>query len=613
MSTERILPIALLILLIATLGAGVKVKEAQASETIYIKADGRVEPSTANITSLDNITYAFTGNNYDSIVVERSDIIVDGNGYLLEGSGSMGTKGFYLSAIKNVTITKTNIKGFTTGVALDSSSNNTISGNNITMRKNGIHLDCSSNNTISGNNITNNYDVMTCCYIGIRLENSSHNNTISRNNVVNATITLYGSSENTIYGNSITGVRNTYGVYLEDAHSNSLARNKIARNKFGIGTFKSTNNTISNNNVTENNSYGIVLMTSSDMNSMSGNNVVSNGEVGILLWNSSYNLLRNNSMTDNLENFGVVGWELSNFLHEVDSLNTVNKRPIYYWLDRRNMTIPNDAGYVALINCTNMKVTNLNLQDNSQGMLLVYTTNSTITQNNIMTNYDGIWLYWSSNNKFYHNNLVDNTHQQVTIYGTTDANVWDDDLEGNYWSNYTGIDSDCVWCFDGIGDTSHVLTATNIDNHPLMGMFSSFHTSLGYYVDVVSNSTIEDFEYFESNSTIRILVSNMTSSQTYGFCRVSIPYELMNVTSISVTINEGDTAVLYPKYNLHDNGTHRWIYFAYEHSILKIAIIPEFSSSMILSTFIIVTLLIVVLARATSKRFQNHEVSFLRF
>jgi len=594
MSRESILPTILLILLITMLDASVKVNEVKASGTIYVRADGSVDPPTANITSLDNVTYAFTGNNYDSIVVERSDIVIDGNGYILEGSGNMGTKGFYLYAIKNVTIKRINIKGFTTGVYLDSSSNNTISGNNITIRKNGIHLDCSSNNTVSGNKITNNYDVMTCCYIAIRLEDCSNNN-ISGNNIINATIRLYGSSDNVVCGNSITGVRETYSVYLEDSGSNSLSGNNIAKNELGIGTFKSSNNTISNNNITGNNRYGIVLMTSSDVNCVSGNNVVNNGEVGIFLWNSSYNSLRNNSMIDNLENFGVVGWELQNFVNEVDSLNTVNKKPIYYWLNRRNMTIPHDAGYLALINCTEMKVTNLNLQKNSQGMLLVYTTNSTITQNNIMNNYDGIGLYWSSNNKFYHNNLIDNTHQQVNIYGSIYANFWDDGFEGNYWSNYTGVDSDCLLCFDGTGDTPHVIAVTNIDNYPLMGMFSSFNTSLGHQVNIISNSTVEDFQYFESNSTITMLVSNVTPSQTHGFCRASIPYELMNVTSISVTINDGDTVVLSPDYNLHDNGTHRWIYFAYEHSTLKIVIIHEFSSLVILSLFMLVTLLTVTL------------------
>lgn len=50
----------------------------KASGTIYIRADGSVE-GTTDISTVDNVTYIFTNDIYDSIVVERSNIIVDGN------------------------------------------------------------------------------------------------------------------------------------------------------------------------------------------------------------------------------------------------------------------------------------------------------------------------------------------------------------------------------------------------------------------------------------------------------------------------------------------------------------------------------------------------------
>jgi len=130
-----------------------------------------------------------------------------------------------------------------------------------------------------------------------------------------------------------------------------------------------------------------------------------------------------------------------------------------------------------------------------------------------------------------------------------------------------------------------------------MGMFSCFNTTLGKSVNVVSNSTIESFEYFESNRTIRMHVSNMTSNQTFGFCRVCISHTLMNVSNIEVIINDGLTPVLYHNYTLYDNTTHRWICFAYEHSIHEIIIIPEFPSLLILPIFMIGTLLAVIVYR----------------
>jgi hypothetical protein len=44
------------------------------------------------------------------------------------------------------------------------------------------------------------------------------------------------------------------------------------------------------------------------------------------------------------------------------------------------------------------------------------------------------------------------------------VNSWDNGTEGNYWSDYTGIDSDG----DGIGDTVYKLYVNNEDRFPLM-------------------------------------------------------------------------------------------------------------------------------------------------
>ena len=76
---------------------------------VYIRADGSIAPSTANITSLDNVTYSFTGNIYDSIVVERNNIVVDGVGYTVQGAGYIGI-GINLTGRSNVTIKNTQIK-----------------------------------------------------------------------------------------------------------------------------------------------------------------------------------------------------------------------------------------------------------------------------------------------------------------------------------------------------------------------------------------------------------------------------------------------------------------------------------------------------------------------
>lgn len=130
---------------------------------IVIKADGSIEPVTANITTLDFETYRFTYNIFNwSIIIERSNIIIDGNGYALEGTGS--SYGFGLANVTNVTIKNVTIKNFYFGIILGESdgveplfsSNNTIVGNNITNNYCGIMIMCGVNNKFYHNNFINN-------------------------------------------------------------------------------------------------------------------------------------------------------------------------------------------------------------------------------------------------------------------------------------------------------------------------------------------------------------------------------------------------------------------------------------------------------------------------
>jgi parallel beta-helix repeat protein len=322
MKLKAVSGIMLTLLFLSTLTLAFNIQPVRASETIYIRADGSIEPLTANITSVDNVTYYFTDNNYDEIVVERNNIVVDGNGYTLQGTAS--GSGFRLGYVSNVTIQNTNIKNFTLG----------------------IYLYGSPNNTISGNNITNN---------------------------------------------------DRRGILLVSF---------------------SSNNNISGNTVTANSEHGILLSESSN-NFISGNTITANGYYGIRLSYSSNNTLRNNDASNNKYNFACT----YPYIQDIDDSNTVDGKPVYYWVSRRDMTIPLDAGYVALVNCKNITVENLNLTNNGHGVLLCSTTNSTITKNTITKNEeDGIYLSGSSNNTI-SGNKITNNEDGIELYESSNYNI----------------------------------------------------------------------------------------------------------------------------------------------------------------------------------------------
>jgi parallel beta-helix repeat protein len=283
------------------------------NEIVYIRADGSIDPPDAPISTVDNVTYTLIGNitsDADGIVVERSNIIIDGNGYTLQGTGAYASKGIDLSSRSNITSKNTNIKDFSYGILLSESSNISITGNNITNNSwGGIGLWNSRYNSISGNHITNNGR------IGITLTGlfGSSNNSIVGNVLVNDGLSVWDSYGNVVVDNLVNRKPLVYlegvsDVVVEDAGQVVLVNcNRIivenlnlSNTYIGVQLWQTNNATISGNNIT-NNGYGIELESSSNHNNIIGNHITNNSEYGIRLYYSSNNRFWHNNFIDNAQ------------------------------------------------------------------------------------------------------------------------------------------------------------------------------------------------------------------------------------------------------------------------------------------------------------------------
>ncbi len=515
----------LTLLLTSVLALTLIVQPVGASDTIYIRADGRIDPPTAPISTLNSVTYTFTGNISDSIVVERDNIAIDGAGYTLQGSG--GGIGIDLSGRNNVTIENTTIKELYNGIYLDESSNNNgIAGNNITNNDNGIWFDSSSYNSISGNNITSNIFGMRLnsssynsisgnnisnSYDGIWLDSSS-NNSIGGNMFFNDGLVVWDSYDNVVEDNLVNGRSLVYlegvsnyavgdagQVILVNCNHIKVENLKVSNATIGVQLWRTRYITIVGNNITSNSYVGIRLDYSS-INSISGNNITSNGS-GIRFERSSYNSISGNNITSNIFGMGL----------DYCSYNSINGNDI---------------------------------TENRIGIVFGSSSINSISGNNIRSNGVGIWFDSSSNNSIYHNDFVNNIRQ---VYSNLSVNVWDDGYPsgGNYWSDYAGIDlHNGVYQnktgSDWIGDWSYTIDQNNTDRYPLMHSFAlEVQEYEVAYRDLLHRYNEMYSELSALNSTCRSLqesISNLT--MTGDLTRDNLQGQINSLNSTCVSLSQ---------------------------------------------------------------------------
>ena len=348
------------------------------------------------------------------------------------------------------------------------------------------------------------------------------------------------------------------------------------------GIFLSTNNSIVSNNVlTRITDYG-VLLTHSYNNTVCNNNVTRTWYGIGLLMGSSNNVITSNIISRTAESpIPIHGFEPSGIL-------------LYYGSE--NNTI----------------IGNMLSENGWNGIAIVRSCKNNFFSNNTVSSsgYFGIWIEDDSNdNTFYHNNFINNRQ----FYVANASNIWDDGYPsgGNCWSDYTDVDHysgpyQNETGSDGIGDTPYIIDENNQDNYPLTGMFYDFEVLAGYdgqyHIEVVSNSTVSDLmilvwlssptKYLQPGQQfISFFVAGLEN--TTGFCRVTIPRNVLNGTY--TVLVDGEEV---PANELTaSNTTHAYLYFTYKHTKNEVIIIPEFPSSIILTLFMVFTMLTMVFVK----------------
>ena len=222
------------------------------------------------------------------------------------------------------------------------------------------------------------------------------------------------------------------GVFLQERNDVTIKNMKISNFDYGIKfTWLSygwptapRSNKVSGNTIT-NNTYGIAFYDFSAGSEVSDNYIADN-TYGVV--STSNAVFRNNQFRNN---DGAIS-ESSYAVNDIDTSNTVNGKPVYYWVGQHDRTVPSDAGWVVLKNCSGITVQGLSLEGNGAGVLLCHTNGSTVSGNVVANNLNGITLQGSSNNVISDNLVASNDEYGIYLDGVSrDNNISDNRIEAN--------------------------------------------------------------------------------------------------------------------------------------------------------------------------------------
>jgi hypothetical protein len=185
------------------------------------------------------------------------------------------------------------------------------------------------------------------------------------------------------------------------------------------------------------------------------------------------------------------------------------------------------------------------------------------------------------------------------IYGNVTYGDWNMSL---YWDKKTGflLEED-ISCAMSLTDnmTHYYLNMSSRWKVTLTEMWPAVFTvedGYSFEVAMISNSTISDFSF---NETLKQISFNVTGPPyNKGYCNVTIPKDLL-WGDWTIYVNGTDWT---ESCSISENGTHTFIHVPYTCStnIIKIegtSAIPEFTSALILSLFMILTMLAVTFAK----------------
>lgn len=412
----------------------------------------------------------------------------------LRGALNEHRAGIYLYNVAHAEVTSNTCNDNYYGIHLERSEFCTVDDNLCTSNEFGICLLVSDLNTVVGNTATGNY-------YGIKIESSEYNEII-RNECTNNDhgIHLYDSGHNTLIGNvaagndrgfhllgcyyvnmsSNTASNGQRGFYAEDVRFANLTGNAAFNNRYGFYLgygYGSFSESVLSANIAKDNTYGFYNW--GYENNVTSNSAIDN-EVAFYLFNCAFSNFEDNFVSGG-GGFMVTGYKnrfARNTIKNAGGFSVgiwgEDGGPAVYCTFIENTVEDCGLGFGIIYWSSHNRLENNTVIHNRGGIGVWsdWCEFNIIVGNNITQNYRGIILSSTDSTLIYHNNIIENTIQVSTHY-SSDSWYHPELLEGNYWSDYSGVDDGSGTgkhsvAGDGIGDTDIPWPGPEFDLYPFV-------------------------------------------------------------------------------------------------------------------------------------------------
>jgi parallel beta-helix repeat protein len=287
------------------------------------------------------------------------------------------------------------------------------------------------------------------------------------------------------------------------SNNNIITDNRIIDSWTGVELLGSSNNIITDNTITHN-EYGIYITDSSN-NQIIGNAMAKNSWSDLSLFWSPSNIITDNTFSKGIFIFG----ELLSYwnTHTIEE-NTINGKPIRYYKNCDQITVPEYTAQVILANCNGGTIQGLYLQKTNAAILMGFSQKITIRNNHLTRNDYGIYASNACYNVITKNIFTYNHNRGIELWDSSYNRVIDNTLDYN--------------TYGGIGLTAsfnNVVSRNVVKNGDVgIGLYIMQYLLLASYNNIISENVLgnNNMGIFVGGSFNNIVTSNTATNNLYG-------------------------------------------------------------------------------------------------